>query len=78
MGDSSKMFLANLKLKSKIIEALIANAEGNIKKHKANVDVYLENPAGIGDHSDILGAIRNEIQLIAKEEEIINLLKKYF
>ena len=41
MGDSSEMFLANLKMKSKIIESLKAHAEGHIKKHKANVDVFL-------------------------------------
>ncbi len=72
------MFLANNKMKQKIIEALIAHAEGNIKKHVANVLVFLENPAGVGDHEDILGAVAKEAKKISENEEVINVLKKYF
>ena len=59
-GDSKDMFLANLKMKQKIIEALIAHAEGNIKKHVANINVFLENPAGVGDHEDIEKDLKSE------------------
>ena len=72
------MFLANLKMKQKIIEALIAHAEGNIKKHVANINVFLENPAGVGDHEDILGTVVKEAKKISENEEVINVLKKYF
>ena len=34
-----------------IMNALRAHAEGNLQLHKANVQVYLSNPAGIGEHS---------------------------
>ena len=72
------MFLANLKMKQKIIEALIAHAEGNIKKHVANINVFLENPAGVGDQEDILGTEAKEAKKISEYEEVINVLKKYF
>ena len=72
------MFLANLKMKQKIIEALIAHAEGNIKKHVANINVFLENPAGVGDHEDILGTVVKEAKKISENEEVIYVLKKYF
>lgn len=72
------MFLANLKMKQKIIEALIAHAEGNIKKHVANINIFLENPAGVGDHEDLLGTVTKEAKKIADNEEVINVLKKYF
>ena len=43
-----------------------------------NVEVYLTNPAGIGEHSDILEAIENELNMIAKYEDQVEVLNKYF
>ena len=44
-----------------IRNALRAHAEGNLQLHKANIQVYLSNPAGIGEHSDILEVIQGEL-----------------
>ena len=56
----------------------MATSEGNIAKAKANVEVYLHNPAGIGEHPDILGAIQEQLDIIAHEEERMNVIEKYF
>ena len=40
--------------------------------------VYLVNPVGIGEHPDVLGAIQDQIDLIAKEEERLEVIEKYF
>ena len=61
-----------------MLEALKALAIGNIKKAKMNVEVYLTNPVGIGEHPDVLGAIQDQIDLIAKEEERLEVINKYF
>ena len=61
-----------------MLEALKALAIGNIKKAKMNVEVYLANPVGIGEHPDVLGAIQEQIDLIAKEEERLEVIEKYF
>ena len=61
-----------------MLEALKALAIGNIKKAKMNVEVYLKNPVGIGEHPDVLGAIQEQIDLIAKEEERLEVIEKYF
>jgi len=61
-----------------MLEALKALAIGNIKKAKMNVEVYLANPVGIGEHPDVLGAIQDQIDAIAKEEERLEVIKKYF
>ena len=42
-----------LHMREQLIRAVIAHAQGEIEKHKANVNVYLEHPVGIGEHSDI-------------------------
>jgi len=65
-------------MRREILEALKALAIGNIKKAKMNVEVYLKNPVGIGEHPDVLGAIQDQIDLIAKEEERLEVIEKYF
>ena len=56
----------------------MAASEGNIAKAKANIEVYLHHPAGIGEHPDVLGAIQEQLDIIAHEEERMNVIEKYF
>ena len=65
-------------MKDKIVNALIAHAKGDIEKHKMNVEVYLNNPAGIGEHSDVMEAVEQELDKIAKYHDQIEVLNKYF
>jgi hypothetical protein len=65
-------------LRAKIIEALSADAQGNIAKAKANVEVYLHQPVGIGEHPDILAAIQDQLDIIAHEEERLEVIQKHF
>ena len=65
-------------MREQIINALIAHAHGDIAKHKANVEVYLTNPVGIGEHSNVLEAIEEELNMIAKYHDQIEFLNKYF
>ena len=67
-----------LHMREQILRALIAHAQGDIAKHKANVEVYLEHPAGVGEHTDILESIEKEIDTIAKYQDQIDVIKKYF
>ena len=53
-------------------------ASGNIEKAKVNIEVYLHNPVGIGEHPDVLGAIQEQLDIIAHEEERIEVLDKHF
>jgi|TARA_R110000824_G_scaffold96454_2_gene230970 hypothetical protein len=64
-------------MKDKIKESLIAHAEGHIKKHSANVEIYLNNSIGIGEHSDILETIEKELEIIAKYDDQLHILRKY-
>lgn len=65
-------------LKDDITTALIQQSKGNIQRAKMNVEIYLHSPVGIGEHPDVLGAIQDQIDLIAKEEERIQVISKYF
>ena len=65
-------------MRDQLIKALLAHAQGDIQKHVANVEVYLTNPVGIGEHSNIIEAIEDEINMIAKYEDQITVIRKHF
>ena len=68
----------SITLRFKILDALRSDANGNIAKAKANIEVYLENPVGIGEHPDVLGAIQDQLDVIAHEEERIKVIDNHF
>ena len=61
-----------------MLDALRDDAVGNIQKAKVNIEVYLHHPVGIGEHPDVLGAIQEQLDIIAHEEERIEVLDKHF
>tara|TARA_X000000368_G_C22999692_1_gene698397 strand:+ start:464 stop:682 length:219 start_codon:yes stop_codon:yes gene_type:complete len=65
-------------MREQLIKALLAHAQGDIAKHKANVEVYLTSPVGIGEHSNIIEAIEEELNMIAKYQDQIDVINKYF
>ena len=65
-------------MRDQMIKALLAHAQGDIEKHKANVEIYLTNPAGIGEHSNVMEAVEEELNMIAKYQDQIDVIQKYF
>ena len=65
-------------MRDQLIAALKAHAQGDIAKHKANVEVYLQSPVGIGEHSDITQAMQGELDKIARWDDQLEVLNKYF
>ena len=65
-------------MREQLIKAILAHAQGDIAKHKANIEVYLANPVGIGEHSNIVEAIEGELDMIAKYQDQIDIINKYF
>ena len=65
-------------MRTKLIKALKSHAQGHIDKHVANVEVYLTNPVGIGEHSDIMEAIECEVKQIAEYDDMLEMMDKYF
>lgn len=60
-----------------MLEAVRKHAEGHVAKHVANIEVYLNNPVGIGEHSDIVDAIETELGNMAKWHEKLEMLDIY-
>ena len=64
-----------MKLRERLVDATIAHVEGKIAYHKANVEVYLTNPTGIGEHPDIMEALLSEMKEIAENEDILEVAR---
>ena len=65
-------------LRDSLVNSLIKHAEGQIAKHKMNVEIFLQKSVGVGEHNDILETIEKEVNAIGKYEEQIDVLKKHF
>jgi len=64
-------------MRQKMIDAIKAHAKGHIKKHTMNVEVYLNNPVGVGEHPDIIEAIEKELDMVAKYHDQLEVIKNY-
>ena len=60
--------------KEVILRALQSKYEGEREYHKANIEIYLSNPAGIGEHSDVLEAVNVELERMVAADEKIHIL----
>lgn len=65
-------------MRNKLLQAVKSHAQGHIDKHIANVEVYLNQSVGIGEHSNIIEAIEMELEEISKYQDQIDILEKYF
>ena len=59
----------------KMLQALTHHAQANIELHVTNISIYLTNPTGIGEHSDILESIQNEMDKIAVHKDRLEILE---
>ena len=66
-----------VQLRENIIKALIDKFEGEISAHKINVEIMLENTVGVGDHPNITETIEQELEIISKYDDKLNVLRKY-
>ena len=61
-----------------MIDALRKMYEAEIAHAKANVEVYLNNPAGIGEHPDLVSAVDEQIDKMAHAEDKLEVLNKHY
>ena len=67
-----------MNLRQVLIDAARSHYAGHINKHIANIEVLLNNPAGIGEHRDIQEAIEIELGHIADYHDKLEMLNKFF
>ena len=65
-------------MREKLLKALLSHAQGELDKHLANVEVYLQSPVGVGEHIDVVETMEKELLKIADYDAQIEILSKYF
>lgn len=65
-------------MKKQIIESLKLHFESHILKHKTNIDIMLNNPMAIHEHTDFMAAVELELAQIAEYEDKLEALLNYF
>ena len=62
-------------MRDKIKNALQLKYEGEIAEAQANVEVFLTNPVGIGEHPDLISAIDVEMEKAAEADDKLTFLE---
>ena len=57
--------------------ALVKKYEGVIAECEANIEIYMRNPAGIGEHPDIVLAVDQQLTLMAEAQDKLSLIENW-
>ncbi len=52
------------------------HARGDLERAKTNILVYMHNPAGIGEHSDVVEAIQAELDKMAIATDRLDMIEE--
>jgi len=63
---------------SSIVRALSLKYQSEIESARANIEVYMTNPAGIGEHPDIVQAVDSELVKLSTAEDKLKSLESNF
>ena len=61
-------------MRETILNALKSKYLGVMAEAEANIEVYLQNPVGIGEHPDVIAAIDSQMTILAEAEEKLHAL----
>jgi len=64
-------------MRESIIFALADHFVAHINKHKLNVEIMLQNPMAIHEHTDLMSAIENELAQMAEYMDKLEALEMF-
>jgi|TARA_B110000285_G_scaffold181714_1_gene205196 hypothetical protein len=67
-----------MEIDKQLRNALRLKYQGDIAAAKANITIYMNSSVGIGEHSDIISAIDEQLNLLATADDKLNTLEKHF
>ena len=65
-------------MREQFIKASRLHFQAHIEKHRINVENLLENAVGVGEHGDVMDTIEKELEEMAKYQDHIDMIDKYF
>ena len=67
-----------LTLREQMINATRQHAKAHIEKHRMNIEIYLTNPVGVGEHSEVMEEIEKQLDEMARYQDHVDILDNYF
>tara|TARA_Y100000114_G_scaffold148015_1_gene160485 strand:+ start:2709 stop:2906 length:198 start_codon:yes stop_codon:yes gene_type:complete len=64
-------------MREDIIRALIKEYEANIEKANVTINIYLNNPVGIGEHPNIVEEINKQVDIVSTNEHKIDIIRSF-
>jgi len=68
----------DIELNRRMVTALMQDCHANIQKAECNVYAFLDNPVGVGDHPNIIETIQEQLDIISKHKDRLNVLESTF
>ena len=65
-------------MKYEMITALVKDCHAKIAMAKMNVYILLNNPVGVGDHTNVMETIQAQIDIISQNKDRLNVLQEEF
>ncbi len=65
-------------MREHMLNALRAYYTGHIEKHKMNIENLITNNVGVAEHPDHIETISKEVESLAKYDEMLHMVDKYF
>ena len=65
-------------MREAMVSALLHDAGAKIELARVNIEVYLNNSVGVGDHPNITETIQEQLDIISKNKDRITVLTEYF
>tara|TARA_R100000808_G_scaffold7318_1_gene21564 strand:+ start:3553 stop:3750 length:198 start_codon:yes stop_codon:yes gene_type:complete len=63
---------------SGIIKALEQKYLAEIAEGEANIGVYIANPAGIGEHPDLVAAVDTQVARVAEAHDKLEIIREKY
>jgi len=60
-----------------LLEALRLRLDGEIAVAKANIEVYMTNSVGIGEHPDLVAAVESQFDVIANARDKLDAIDEF-
>lgn len=65
-------------MREQILIAARQHFRSHIEKHKMNIEIMLNNPMAIHDHTDFMTALEDEVSKVAEYRDKLEVLEAYF
>ena len=65
-------------MKEQLVNALKTKYDADYQMHKANLDIYLNNPVGIGEHPQHFEEMDKWIEQMASAQDKLDILEKEY